>query len=102
MYTINLVSIPFVVFFAWAKGRGLLRWAVMAYLFGFWSFIFLLFVKTKPIKIYEVPQYLKDLITARGFKNKLKEIKYRPIYKTRLDFHSFETSRTLTVKIIFD
>ena len=36
MYTINLVSIPFVVFFAWAKGRGLLRWAVMAYLFGFW------------------------------------------------------------------
>jgi hypothetical protein len=76
MYTINLVSIPFVVFFAWAKGRGLLRWAVMAYLFGFWSFTFLLFVKTKPIKIYEVPQYLKDLITARGFKNKLKEIKY--------------------------
>jgi hypothetical protein len=63
MYTINLVSIPFVVFFAWAKGRGLLRWAVMAYLFGFYSFIFLLFVKTKPIKIYEIPQYLKDLIT---------------------------------------
>ena len=76
MYTINLISIPFVVFFAWAKGHRLLRWAVMAYLFGFWSFIFLLFVRTKPIKIYESPQYLKDLITARGFKKQLKEIDY--------------------------
>ena len=63
------------VFFAWAKGRGLLRWALIAYLFGFYSFI-LLFVKTKPIKIYEIPQYLKNVITARGFKNKLKDIKY--------------------------
>jgi hypothetical protein len=76
MYTINLISIPFVVLFAGAKGHRLLRWAVISYLFGFWSFIFLLFVKTKPIKIYESPQYLKDLITARGFKNKLKDIKY--------------------------
>ena len=94
MYTINLVSIPFVVFFAWAKGRGLLRWAVMAYLFGFWSFIFLLFVKTKPIKIYEVPQYLKDSITARGFKNKLKDIKFPSDLIAQLEVRQISVWRT--------
>ena len=26
--------------------------------------------------MYEIPQYIKDVITARGFKNKLKDIKY--------------------------
>lgn len=76
MYTINLISIPFVLFIAWAKGRGLIRWALMAYIFGFWSLIVLFLVKNRPVKLYQIPQPLKDLLTARTFKRELKEVKY--------------------------
>lgn len=76
MSLINLISIPFVVFFAWAKGRGLIRWALISCVIGFWSLLLLLFVKTKPIKIYQIPQQLKDIVTARSFKKQLNEIKY--------------------------
>ena len=76
MYTINLISIPVVLFIAWAKGRGLIRWALIAYLFGFWSLILLFLVKNRPIKLYQIPQTLKDLVTARAFKRELKEVKY--------------------------
>ena len=76
MYTINLISIPFALFIAWAKGRGLIRWALMAYIFGFWSVIVLFLVKNRPVKLYQIPQPLKDLLTARTFKRELKEVKY--------------------------
>ena len=76
MYTINLISIPFVLLIAWAKGRGLIRWAFMAYMFGFWSILVLFLVKNRPIKLYQIPQPLKDLVTARIFKRELKEVKY--------------------------
>ena len=76
MYTINLISIPFVLLIAWAKGRGLIRWAFMAYIFGFWSILVLFLVKNRPIKLYQIPQRLKDLVTARAFKKELKEVKY--------------------------
>ncbi len=76
MYTINLISIPFVLLIAWAKGRGLIRWAFMAYIFGFWSILVLFLVKNRPIKLYQIPQPLKDLVTARAFKRELKEVEY--------------------------
>jgi len=76
MYTLNLISIPFVLLIAWAKGRGLIRWAFMAYIFGFWSILVLFLVKNRPIKLYQIPQPLKDLVTARAFKRELKEVKY--------------------------
>ena len=76
MYTINLISIPFVLLIAWAKGRGLIRWAFMAYIFGFWSILVLFLVKNRPIKLYQIPQSLKDLVTARAFKRELKEVEY--------------------------
>jgi hypothetical protein len=76
MYTLNLISIPFVLLIAWAKGRGLIRWAFMAYIFGFWSILVLFLVKNRPIKLYQIPQSLKDLVTARAFKKELKEVKY--------------------------
>jgi len=76
VYTINLISIPFVLFIAWAKGRGLIRWALIAYLFGFWSLILLFLVKNLPIKLYQTPQFLKDVVTARAFEKRLKKIKY--------------------------
>jgi hypothetical protein len=76
MYTINLISIPFVLLIAWAKGRGLIRWAFMAYIFGFWSILVLFLVKNRPIKLYQIPQTLKDLVTARALKRELKEVKY--------------------------
>jgi hypothetical protein len=47
MNWINLIAIPFVLLLAWAKGRGLLRWAIMAYIFGFWSFVPLLLARIK-------------------------------------------------------
>ena len=76
MNWINLISIPFVLFFAWAKGRGLIRWLLIAYLFGFWSFIPLLIVKTRPVKLYKIPQSFTEFITARNFKKQLKEVRY--------------------------
>ena len=76
MYTINLISIPFVLIIAWAKGRGLILWALMAYIFGFWSILVLFLVKNRPIKLYQIPQPLKDLVTARAFKRELRVVKY--------------------------
>jgi hypothetical protein len=76
MNWLNLISIPFVLFFAWAKGRGLIRWLLIAYLLGFWSFIPLLIVKTRTVKLYKVPRSFTEFITARNFKKQLKEIRY--------------------------
>jgi len=76
MNWLNLISIPFVLFFAWAKGRGLIRWLLIAYLLGFWSLIPLLIVKTRPVKLYKVPRSFTEFITARNFKKQLKEIRY--------------------------
>ena len=76
MNWMNLISIPFVLFFAWAKGRGLIRWLLIAYLLGFWSLIPLLIVKTRPVKLYKVPRSFTEFITARNFKKQLKEIRY--------------------------
>lgn len=76
MNWLNLISIPFVLFFAWAKGRGLIRWIFLAYFLGFWSVIPLLIVKTRPVKLYKIPRPIIDLITARNFKNKLKDVTY--------------------------
>jgi len=76
MEIINLIAIPFVLFFAWAKGRGLISWALITYFIGFWAIFILLFVKVKPIKFYHIPQPVKDFIIARSFKKHLKEIEY--------------------------
>ena len=76
MNWLNLISIPFVLFFAWAKGRGLIRWLLIAYLLGFWSFIPLLIVKTRPVKLYKIPRFFTEFITARNFKKQLKEVRY--------------------------
>ena len=48
----------------------------MACLIGFWSLLLLLFVKTREIKIYQIPQYFKDIITARSFKKQIHKIEY--------------------------
>ena len=76
MNWLNLIAIPFVLFFAWAKGRGLIRWLLIAYLLGFWSFIPLLIVITRPVKLYKVPRSFTEFITARNFKKQLKEVRY--------------------------
>ena len=76
MYWINLIAIPFVLLLAWAKGRGLFRWAVMAYIFGFWSFVPLFMVKVKPLKIYEIPKFIKQFVTTYVFKSALKGVMY--------------------------
>ena len=76
MNWLNLISIPFVIFFAWAKGRGVFNWFLLAYLLGFWSLIPLLMVKTRQIKLYKIPRSFSELITYRNFKKKLKEIRY--------------------------
>lgn len=76
MNTINLIAIPFVLLLAWAKGRGLFGWAVMAYLFGFWSFVPLFMVKIKPIQIYEIPESIKQFVTTYVFKKELKGVMY--------------------------
>ena len=76
MNWMNLISIPFVLFFAWAKGRGLIRWLLIAYLLGFWAFIPLLIVKTRPVKLYKIPRSFTEFITARNFKKQLKEVRY--------------------------
>ena len=76
MNWLNLISIPFVLFFAWAKGRGLIRWLLIAYLLGFWSLIPLLIVKTRPVKLYKIPRSFTEFITARNFKKQLKEVRY--------------------------
>ena len=76
MNWMNLISIPFVLFFAWAKGRGLIRWLLIAYFLGFWAFIPLLIVKTRPVKLYKIPRSFTEFITARNFKKQLKEIRY--------------------------
>ena len=76
MNWMNLISIPFVLFFALAKGRGLIRWLLIAYLLGFWSLIPLLIVKTRPVKLYKIPRSFTEFITARNFKKQLKEVRY--------------------------
>ncbi len=76
MNWMNLISIPFVLFFAWAKGRGLIRWFLIAYLLGFWSLIPLLIVKTRPVKLYKIPRSFTEFVTARNFKKQLKEVRY--------------------------
>jgi hypothetical protein len=76
MYWINLITIPFVLLLAWAKGRGLFRWAVMAYIFGFWSFVPLFMVRVKPIRIYEIPEPIKQFVTTHVFRRKLKGVMY--------------------------
>lgn len=76
MNLVNLIAIPIVVAFAWAKGRGLLKWAVLTWFFGFWCLLPLFMLKNKVIKIYHLPQPVKDFITARRFKDQLKVIEY--------------------------
>jgi len=76
MNWMNLISIPFVLYFAWAKGRGLIRWLLIAYFLGFWAFIPLLIVKTRPVKLYKIPRSFTEFITARNFKKQLKEVRY--------------------------
>jgi hypothetical protein len=76
MYWINLIAIPFVLLLAWAKGRGLFRWAIMAYIFGFWSFVPLFMVKVKPIQIYEIPMPVKQFVATKLFSRELKSITY--------------------------
>jgi hypothetical protein len=76
MNWINLIAIPFVLLLAWAKGRGLLRWAIMAYIFGFWSFVLLLMVRVKPIQIYEIPQPIKQFVTRYVFRRELRGVMY--------------------------
>lgn len=76
MYWINLIAIPFVLLLAWAKGRGLFRWAVMAYIFGFWSFVPLFMVRVKPIRIYEIPKPIKQFVTTHVFRRELKAVMY--------------------------
>jgi hypothetical protein len=66
MNWLNLISIPFVLFFAWAKGQGLIKWLLIAYLLGFWSFILLLLVKTRPVKLYKIPKPFCEFITTRN------------------------------------
>ena len=76
MYKINLIAIPFVLLLAWAKGRGLFSWAMMAYLFGFWSFVPLFMVKVKPIQIYEIPKPIKHFVATHVFRRDLKAVMY--------------------------
>ena len=76
MYQINLIAIPFVLLLAWAKGRGLFRWAIMAYIFGFWSFVPLFMVKVKPIQIYEIPKPIKQFVASYVFRRELKGVMY--------------------------
>jgi hypothetical protein len=76
MNWINLIAIPSVLLLAWAKGRGLLRWAIMAYIFGFWSFVLLLMVRVKPIQIYEIPQPLKQFVARYVFIRELRGVGY--------------------------
>jgi hypothetical protein len=76
MNWINLIAIPFVLLLAWAKGRGLLRWAIMAYIFGFWSFVLLLMVRLKPMQIYEIPQPIKQFVTRYVFRRELRGVMY--------------------------
>ena len=76
MYWINLIAIPFVLLLAWAKGRGLFRWAVMAYIFGFWSFVPLFMVRVKPIRIYEIPEPIKQFVTTYVSRREPKGVMY--------------------------
>jgi hypothetical protein len=76
MYQINLIAIPFVLLLAWAKGRGLFRWAIMAYIVGFWSFVPLFMVKVKPIQIYEIPKPIKQFVASHVFRRELKGVMY--------------------------
>jgi phosphoglycerol transferase MdoB-like AlkP superfamily enzyme len=76
MNWLNLISIPFILFFAWAKGQRLIRWVVIAYLIGFWSLIPLLIVKTRAIKIYKIPNFVTNYVTSSSFKRQLKGIQY--------------------------
>jgi hypothetical protein len=73
---INLIAIPFVLLLAWAKGRGLFRWAIMAYLFGFWAFVPLFMVRTKPIKIYVIPEPIKQFVITSVFRKELRGVMY--------------------------
>lgn len=76
MNWLNLISIPFVLFLAWAKGRGLIRWLLMAYVLGFWSVIPLLMVKTRKVKIYKIPRIITEFVTTSNFKKQLNGIRY--------------------------
>lgn len=76
MYWKNLIAIPFVLLLAWAKGRGLFRWAVMAYIFGFWSFVPLFMVRVKPIRIYEIPEPIRQFVITHVFRRELKGVMY--------------------------
>ena len=58
------------------KGTWIFHWAVMAYIFGFWSFVPLFMVKVKPLKIYEIPKFIKQFVTTYVFKSALKGVMY--------------------------
>ena len=76
MNWLNLISIPFVLFLAWAKGRGLIRWLLIAYVLGFWAVIPLLMVKTRKVKIYKIPRIITEFVTTCNFKRQIKVIRY--------------------------
>ena len=76
MYKINLIAIPFVLLLAWAKGQGVFSWAMMAYLFGFWTFAPLFMVRVKPTQIYDIPRLIKQFAATHVFRRELKVVLY--------------------------
>jgi hypothetical protein len=49
---------------------------MMAYLFGFWSFVPLFMVRVKPIQIYEIPKPIKQFVVTNVFRRELKGVMY--------------------------
>ena len=49
---------------------------MMAYIFGFWSFVPLFMVRVKPIQIYEIPEPIKQFVTTHVFRRELKGVMY--------------------------
>jgi hypothetical protein len=76
MNWINLIAIQFVLLLAWAKGRGIFRWAVLACFLGFWAFVPLFMVRVKPIRIYETPLPIKQFVTRYVFRRELRGVMY--------------------------
>ncbi len=74
MNWLNLLSMPFVFLLALGCGRSVLRWTVLAYLFGFWALIPLIFLPKKPMKPIVIHPWLESIFRYFFIKHTIRKI----------------------------
>lgn len=71
MSWVNVILAPLAVLIAFGKGRSMILWGGVTIFAGWWSFISLLFV---PMREVRIPKTMEKFITNRFIKKEMKGI----------------------------